>query len=385
MTLIFAPNALVGENLDLDHNLYITISDDGLIREISKTSSLRVKISLPESSLLIPGFINAHVHVGDAFLKDHGYGLTLDEIVGEKGLKHQKLQQSTKQEKIKSIKNSLELSCENGITTLIDFREEGRKGVNLLNQLMNDTLLRVIILGRPSDNNNLDDLFSISDGIGFPDIFSLNNSIVNQVNSQKKANSSFLVSIHLAESEEVVERSLSRFGKSDIQLATELLELDFVVHCNYASVEDLKLLRSLGVNIVCCPYSNAFNSLKFPPLKELFELGFIVGLGTDNVQFSNPDPFSLMSFTLIYGRSLGQIFSPKEILKTLTVNPGLIVKRKIGQIKKGFIADLLAIDLSSSNTVFSRDVYTAITLRAKASDILFHMYKGMIVKWKDQK
>jgi len=362
----------VGENLDLDHNLYITISDDGLIREISKTSSSRVKISLPESSLLIPGFINAHVHVSDAFLKDHAYGFTLDEIVGEKGLKHQKLQQSTKQEKIKSIKNSLELSCENGITTLIDFREEGRKGVNLLNQLMNDTLLRVIILGRPFDNNNLDDLFSISDGIGFPDIFSLNSSIVNQVNSQKKANSSFLVSIHLAESEEV-------------QLATELLELDFVVHCNYASVEDLKLLRSLGVNIVCCPYSNAFNSLKFPPLKELFELGFIVGLGTDNVQFSNPDPFSLMSFTLIYGRSLGQIFSPKEILKTLTVNPGLIVKRKIGQIKKGFIADLLAIDLSSSNTVFSRDVYTAITLRAKASDILFHMYKGMIVKWKDQK
>ena len=58
---------------------------------------------------------------------------------------------------------------------------------------------------------------------------------------------------------------------------------------------------------------------------------------------------------------------------------------KIGQIKEGFSADFIGIDLENPNLKFSKDIYSAITMRAEPSDIEFQMYKGRLVKWKDQK
>ncbi|MHA1516061.1 MAG: amidohydrolase family protein, partial [Candidatus Heimdallarchaeaceae archaeon] len=174
-------------------------------------------------------------------------------------------------------------------------------------------------------------------------------------------------------------------GKRDIEIIGNYKSFDYIVHATYSKEEELKLLSKNKINIICCPISSLYNGLKFPPLELISENKILLGLGTDNVLFSNPDPFRLMAFTLYNSRSNNQNLSPKEVLKSVTVNPGLIVKKKIGQLEVGYSGDLLAIDLESNNLNFSKDVYTAITMRADQSDIRLQMYKGKVIKWKDQK
>jgi len=385
MSTFYVPNALLGENLRLEKDIYIEINENGIIQKISKESLEEPSIEFPPNFLLIPGFINPHTHVGDAFLKDQGYGKTLDEVVGTEGLKHKKLNASSTEELETSIVNSLNLLVSNGYTSFLDCREGGISGVNLLKRLLLNFPLRGLILGRPFGNDDINEIFHSGNGFSFSDVFSINETIANQANQLKNSLPFSLLSIHVSENEEIVSRSYSKFNQRDIPLALDLLDLNFVVHATYANEEDLDLLKKKDVGVISCPQSNMYFGSSFPPIEQVLEKDIILGLGTDNVMISNPNPFRLMAFTLNAARSFEQNITPKEILKAITVNPGIIFGKKIGQIEEGFSADFVGINLANQNVLYSKDVYTAITLRAGVTDIFFQMLKGKIIKWKDQR
>lgn len=377
-------NALIGADLTLVQDVSINIDSDGTIINISKERK-PTKYILPSSYVIIPGFINGHTHVGDAFLKDQTYGLNLEDAVGPKGVKHTKFRTSSKEEKIKSIKNSLELLVQNGYTSFIDFREEGIEGIELLKGELERYSIRGIILGRQTDKDTLEEIFEASDGLGIQDILSVTQDDLKLIAKLKENNSSKLVAIHASESEEIITESISKYEKRDMEIIGNCKSFDYIVHATYSKEEELKLLSKNKINIICCPISSMYNGLRFPPLELISKNEILLGLGTDNVLFCNPDPFRLMAFTLYNARNNNQNLSPKEVLKSVTVNPGLIVKKKIGQLEVDYSGDLLAIDLESNNLKFSKDVYSAITMRADQSDIHFHMYKGKVIKWKDLK
>ena len=377
-------NALLGPDLEFIEDVRFQIGTDGTIVDISKEEK-PTKYILPPSHLLIPGFVNAHIHVGDAYLKDQTYGLSLDEAVGSAGVKHKKQSSSTIKEKIVSIRNSLKMQVNNGFTSFIDFREGGLQGINLLKESLVDFPIRGLILGRSYNQDSLAEISKQSDGIGFSDIFSLSEVLCEEANIIKENKVEQLNAIHVAESEEVITRSLQSYGKKDIEIAIEQLDLDFVIHATYADKKDLQSLKNNDIGVVCCPLSNLYNGLDFPPLEGIINEGILLGLGTDNVLCCNPDPFRLMAFSLYNARSANQHITPKNILKALTVNPGLMAKRKIGQLSMGYSGDFLGFDLNNPNLKFSKDIYTALTMRATSADIDFHMYKGRLVKWENQK
>ena len=377
-------NALLGSDLTFTEDITIEIDDEGVIISITKEKKTADYL-LPSSYVIVPGFINAHIHLGDAFLKDQTYGSSLEEAVGPNGIKHSKLSTSGIEEKIGSIRNSLEMLIQNGFTSFADFREEGIRGIDLLRNELKQYPIRGIILGRQTEENTFDEVSKNCDGLGIRDVFDINQEGYTTLSKLKTNNPSMLVGIHVSESEEVIAESISKFGKRDISIITENDVFDFVVHANYSKDEELKLLSQRDIDVVCCPISSLYFGLKFPPLELIQKYDILFSLGTDNVLSCNPDPFRLMAFTLYNARANCQNISPKEVLKSITVNAGLILKQKIGQLKIGYSGDLLAIDLESYNLKFSKDVYTAITLRADQSDICFQMYKGKVIKWKDRK
>ncbi len=377
-------NALIGPNLEFVQGVYIQVDEQGIIVEITQEQK-PTTYHLPPSYILIPGFVNAHTHVADAFLKDQVYGLSLDEAVGPEGLKHVKLNSSTIEEQRESIQNSLEMLVKNGYTTFFDFREQGVEGVVLLKNMLTNFPLRGLVFGRSITKGDLEDVLNESNGLGFVDIFAVDKEIMKTTKSLKEKNLGKIVGIHVSESEELISNSLSKYGKRDIELVCDYSVFDYVVHATYANEDELSLLKEKNMSVICCPISSLYYGLKFPPIESILRRKIILGLGTDNILSSNPDPFRLMAFTLINARSDNQKISPKEVLKSITVNPGLIAKKKIGQIKEGFSADFIGINLENHNLKFSKDIYTAVTMRAEPSDIGFQMYKGRLVEWKDQK
>ena len=375
-------NALIGPKLKLVKDVRIQISDEGIITEISREATPS-DYELPSSYLLVPGFINAHTHVGDAFLKDQTYGLSLEESVGPEGVKNKNYKSSSSEEKTESIKNSLDMLVQNGFTTFIDFREEGGEGIEILKNELVNFPIQGLVLGRSSEKEQAAKIMLEGDGFGFVDVFSLNEEIMNEAKKTKANNPEKLIAIHVAESEEMLSRATSAFDKSEIKLVCDYPSFDYVVHANYASETDLSLLKRNNINIVCCPISNSFYGLRFPPIESILKKGILLGLGTDNVLSCNPDPFRLMAMTMYSARTNNQSLEPKEILKAVTVYPGIISKRKIGQIEIGYSGDLLGFNMDNPNLKFSRDIYTALTMRADPSDIGFHMFKGEVVKWED--
>ncbi|MHA1198333.1 MAG: amidohydrolase family protein [Candidatus Heimdallarchaeaceae archaeon] len=377
-------NALVGPDLEFMKNVFIQIDEEGTISKISKDQK-PADYELSSSYVIIPGFVNPHTHVADAFLKDHAYGMSLENAVGPNGLKHSRLNSSSEEEKAESIRNSLELLVENGYTTFVDFREEGKQGIQLLKEALDDYPVRGLILGRQHGDDKITDILDQADGLGFSDIFSLNDEIITESRILKKNNSSKLFAIHASESMEVISESLTKFGKPDIEKICEYPFFDFVVHATYSNENDHKLLKKNNIDVICCPVANLYFGHKFPPIALMLKNEILLGLGTDNAFTFNPDPFRLMAFTLYSARSNYQKLSPIDVLKAVTVNPGKIIGKQVGQITEGYSGDLIAINMSSPNTKYSKDIYSAITMRAGPSDIVFQAFKGKVVKWKDQK
>ncbi len=92
-----------------------------------------------------------------------------------------------------------------------------------------------------------------------------------------------------------------------------------------------------------------------------------------------------MALTIYAAKDNNQNIQLKDVLKAVTVSSGQLTKEKIGQIEVGYSADFIGLDMNSPNLRFSKDIYSAITMRAEPSDIVFQMFKGKLMKWKDQK
>ena len=148
--LIKNVSVLLGQELEfvLDTNIKIQ-------NKIFKQIQPKIKSSVKEKSidgeglLLIPGFINAHTHIGDSIGKD----ITINSSVDEKihpvfGVKSKILKNTPQKNLANFMKNTCHSMIRKGITTFVDFREGGLEGVILLKKALSDIPLRSIILGR---------------------------------------------------------------------------------------------------------------------------------------------------------------------------------------------------------------------------------------------
>ncbi len=384
MPTIFAPNALVGEQLSIAHNVLIHV-DKNIITKIEyKENTNHSDIVLSKNIILLPGFINGHTHVGDSFIKDQGLGNSLSQVVGKNGIKHKNLEQADDELLNKSIENALEILINYGYTSFVDYREGGIEGCDRINRILKKYPIRGIVLGRPYKKNSVIDLPPYADGVGFADIYSISANkdlFRKEINEIKKINRNFLVSFHASETKDVVNFSISNFGKTDIVSALNWLPVDFIIHANYCNKKtDLESLRKKNVGVISCPLTAAYFGLKYPPLKQFLDNGIIFGLGTDNFMISDPNPFFLMRFSILSALYQSEFIPPLEILKALTVNIGIMTKKNIGQIEEGYLADMIGIRTDLPPFEHVKDVYSGIIFRTNIENITFQMYDGKKIK-----
>ena len=142
----------------------------------------------------------------------------------------------------------------------MDFREGGQRGIEAFE--MHDYLGTSILLGRPSEDDNLPGKHAgISSLADVGDLALL-------MSSQARSRDG-LVGIHHSENEhENIEKLLQ-------------LNPDFVVHLCHATDEDLEKLKESNISVVVCPRSNYYFGNR-APLEKMIEIGLDLGFGTDN-------------------------------------------------------------------------------------------------------
>ena len=141
---------LSGPELD-----FISNTDVQIQSEKFKKIKPKIKSNLKEESVdceglvMIPGFINAHTHIGDSIGKDISLNKTVDaKIHPVFGAKSKILKNTSDQNLGDFMKNTCYSMMRKGITTFVDFREGGLDGVLLLKKVLDEIPLRSIILGR---------------------------------------------------------------------------------------------------------------------------------------------------------------------------------------------------------------------------------------------
>ena len=384
---------LSGSDLDFISNVDVRI-ENGKFKKINS----KIKPNLKESTvdcdglLMIPGFVNAHTHIGDSIGKDISLNKTVDETIHPVFGAKSKILKNTSNENLGNfMKNSCYSMIRKGITTFVDFREGGLDGVVLLKKILSEVPLRSIILGRVEfyqDTKNIQknspfpstkssefhSLLKKCDGIGVSGANENSTSVLNYYSKISK-----IKAIHSAETIESVTRSKKITGKSEI-LRALTLKPDFLVHMTYATKTDLQMAAKKTRGIVICPRANSSLAEGIPDIDLMQKQGCTLALGTDNVMINSPDMFREMDF--IWKVSMGihkKRIDAKDILKMATVNGGKILNKNIGIIKTGKIADCIFLNKHALDLEPMHDPHASIVHRASESSIKAVMIGGQLV------
>ena len=228
------------------------------------------------------------------------------------------------------------------------------------------------------------------------------------------ASRGFPVCIHVAESEE--ESLLIEEGKgpmaealgsrgiqwsppgcSPVQYLDRLEVLapgTLLVHCVRLRTPDLPILKRSGVSIAHCPKSNWKLGHGWMDLKQVFQAGIPLGLGSDSVASNNSmDLFEEMRFSLFnpswFSRREGPSagggtrggYRAEQALRLATLGgaEALGLSSSIGSLETGKQADLIAVDLAGIHTMPVYSPVTAIVHSARASDVILTMVGGEVL------
>ncbi len=254
---------------------------------------------------LIPAFINAHTHIGDSFISNVPAG-DIPSIVGPGGFKQRMLDTADDASIISGMKWALNTMGSTGTYAFMDFRESGRRGVQLLRNAASGEPLPVI-LGRPVNGMlDLDEVIGMSDGIA-PSAISDVDPYLLEAMSKYSHKAGKMFGIHFSEN--------IRENLDDLMRARP----DFIVHAIEASDDDLAVLRKHGIPVAVTPRSNIYYG-KRPDYSRFFKSGMKIMIGTDNGMITPPDMFSEISFLFTYQRGINPV-SPEAVISAATEIP----------------------------------------------------------------
>ncbi len=256
--------------MDMISSLMMSLNNDYVFRHtvIKRNSSYSYSTS---------PLINAHTHIGDAFIilkKKYG----VQELVGPSGIKHTLLKQTKPSIIIEGMKQALKVMQNVGTTHFCDFREGGLKGIQLLKKALPSNIIP-IIFSRPQNQyyhkNEITTLLRESQGIGISSISDWDYHELLKIakHTRKKGK---LFALHASER-----------MHEPIDLILDL-KPTFLVHMIKATPDDLSIVADHKVPVVICPRSNAYFGLH-PDILAMKKAGITLMLGTDNAMITPPD------------------------------------------------------------------------------------------------
>ena len=167
-----------------------------------------------------------------------------------------------------------------------------------------------------------------------------------------------------------------------------------LVHCVRLRPPDLPILKRSGVSVAHCPKSNWKLGHGWMDLKQVFQAGIPLGLGSDSVASNNsmdlfeemrfalfnPSWFSRSEQPLVPGGTRGGFRAEQALhLATLGGAGALGLSGSIGSLETGKQADLIAVDLAGIHSMPVFSPVTAIVHSARASDVILTMVGGEVL------
>lgn len=198
----------------------------------------------------------------------------------------------------------------------------------------------------------------------------------------------WIVHTHASENQAEVARVREQTGLSNVRYFEELGlcgPRTVLAHCVHVTGEEMAALARTKASAVHCPGANLKLASGYAPLPELLAAGVNVALGADGAACNNTlDAFHelRLAATLHLPRSGPRALPPAEVLALATVRgaKALGLEEEIGSIERGKKADLAVVDLTGIHCQpQGPDPHATLVYCARGSDVTDVVVDGEIV------
>ncbi len=186
------------------------------------------------------------------------------------------------------------------------------------------------------------------------------------------------IAIHFCEVKQDLELMDTEYHMTPGALAEEagiLTDKTLLIHSVWLTKDDMEIIKKYDSSIVHCPASNMKLASGFCPVPELLEAGVNVSLGTDAATCDNAyDMFDAMRLAAIVhkGRTLDPLAVPAEsVIEMATINGAKAIglDSEIGSLEVGKKADIITVDTLNSRIMPNVNPVSAVVYSAKGCDV----------------
>ena len=375
-----------GESL-IDGNLVI---EDGKIVEVSSDSENYDMLVSGEGCVVLPGFVNAHTHSAMTLMRSYADDKPLDKWLKESIFP---IEAKLKPDDVYWLTRLAILEyLQSGITSVFDMYFHNDAAV----QAAVDSGFRFAMCGAVNDfGGNADTLELdyrkynrinplISFRLGLHAEYTTKRSTIDDIASLARGLRQ-PVFMHCSETEAEVEGCMSRYGMSPVRLFSETGVWDYgggIFHGVHLSSGDLKILKNHKVSVVTCPASNLKLASGVANVQNMLNNRLVVAIGTDGAASNNAlSMFREMYLTSVLAKQVTKdptVLPPETILRMATENGSIVAGTFAGQIKPGYVADLVFIDLNHANTRPNNNELKAIVYSADTRNVRLTMVAGEV-------
>lgn len=357
--------------------------EDNKIASIGKYSELKSELSGVDKiignddSLIIPGLINTHTHLGMTMFRGLSDELPLNTWLEEHIWPLEK--HITSDDVVISAKVGAIESALSGVTTINSmywYPESEAKAIE-------ETKLRAM-LGAPilanekatkeafqiarKIHNTVNDTIRASITPHAPytvpisQYQEIHQLLIEHNNSTEKEKEKFLMHTHLAEPTDELSISKAFNEKKgeefpDVNTPVEFFDkmgiLDdnlLAAHCIHVTERDIQLLVDRGVRVSLNPLSNSKLGNHMPPIPKMLPTLKRIGLGTDGPASNNTlSIFDTIRYMALYYKGYHHdptIVKAQDIFRLATIGGAKVLKwQGLGTLEVGSLADLITIDL----------------------------------------
>ena len=360
-----------------------------------------------EKLIVMPGLCDAHTHIGQQLLKGKvldAEGIIWQDIMlpFESSLTDETMKLNTKLALIEMIHSGTTSFVDAGSYHMESACEEifksGMRGAVTYSTMNDENLPESICFSTEEAVKKIDELYEKWNGKGLIQIYyslrsllSVSEDLILKISEHAKERKTMLQA-HMNEYEKEVQYIISKTGMTPYEYLESLgvLENDFIgAHSLILSEKEKEIILKKDIKICQCPFSNSGKALANTP--ELLKKEIKIGLGSDGAAHGGLSLWDemktlrcMMNVTWGVKNQDRKILPANSLLKIATENGKYFLRKNIGKIKEGYLADLIFIDLTKPHLWFSHNYTNTIFECVNKGDIIHSMVDG---KWimKDRK
>ena len=195
--------------------------------------------------------------------------------------------------------------------------------------------------------------------------------------------------MHVAESRREIQEIKRKYGcDGSIEYLNRLGLLSpklVAAHCIHVSSREIDLMRMKGVGVAHCPTSNAKLGDGIAPLVDFFKAKIPLGLGSDGPAMNNCiDIFQEMKFACILQRAAycdPTVIKANDVLRLATIEGAKLLGmgNEIGSIEIGKRADIIIVDFQKPHLYPRTNIVSHLVYSVKASDVDTAIIDGNVI------